>query len=383
MRLIVSSLLCITLFACGGGSSSDNTNPVTPTNPGVTTPSYQPQSSEIEVGTFSEVGVDEDVIAAAYLQAESQSWTRSLLVLKQDKLLAEQYFNGQTAQQLQHVRSVTKTVTGLLTGIAIDHGLLSMDSTLGEFFHDEYSFSDADAESVTVAQLLTMTSGFEWDESGATLYVEWAQSDEPVDFLLSRNLSSAPGEAFTYNSAAVHVLGAIVSKVTQSTLRDFAMERLFQPMGIDSIRWEILADSRYNGGAGLELRPIDQARLGLLIQNNGTFTNADGSVTQVVPEHWVVEMKQEHVTLSGTYSAMDYRGYGYLNWLGASSALPDSDADFELAWGWGGQFILTHPSSDMVLISNSDWSVDGSQAGEQQRTMLNILIDGIINVSGD
>ncbi|MCC2605927.1 serine hydrolase domain-containing protein [Planctobacterium marinum] len=380
MRLLISSLLCLTLVACGGGSSTPNATPNVPID---TSPAYLPQSSEIEVASLADAGVDENVIAAAYTQAESQSGARSLLVLKQGRLLAEQYFNGYTAQQLLHVRSVTKTVIALLTGIAIDDGLLSLDSTLGEFFLDEYDFGDVDAESVTVAQLLTMTSGFEWDESGATLYIEWAQSEEPVEFLLSRELTSTPGDTFTYNSAAVHVLGVIVSKVTESTLRDFAMERLFAPMGINSIRWEILADSRYNGGAGLELRPIDQAKLGLLIQNNGSYTGLDGSVTQVVPELWVTEMKQEHVALSGTYSALEYRGYGYLNWLGTSSVLAESDADYELAWGWGGQFILTHPASDMVLITNSDWSVDADQAGEQQRAMLSILIDGIINVSGN
>ncbi|BDX07468.1 serine hydrolase domain-containing protein [Planctobacterium marinum] len=380
MRLFVILLCCLSLISCGGGSSDTTTVTVPPVN---NSPDYLPVSSDINHATPAEVGIDEAVISGVYTQAASQNGLRSLLVLKNGQLVAEQYFNGQTAQQLQHVRSVTKTVTALLTGIAIDEGILSMQATLGEFFSGDYSFADARAQSVTVEQLLTMTSGYDWDESGAALYVEWAQSNEPVEFLLSRNLTSNPGETFTYNSATVHLLGVIISTVSETSLQQFAQSRLFEPLGINAIRWEILADGRHNGSAGLELRPIDQAKLGLLIQNNGLYTAPDGSAAQVVPESWVTALKQEQVELTGTYSALNYRGYGYLNWLGESAVLSDSTANYELAWGWGGQFILTHPASDLILVTNSDWSVGASQASQQQQAMLAILIDGLLNATAN
>lgn len=378
MRQLLILFGLLVIVACGGGGSSDTSVPV-PTPPVNNSPNWKPVSPEFQHAGAAEVGIDEDVINAAYTQAGSQSGVRSLLVLKQGRLVAEQYFNGYTAQQLQHVRSVTKTITALLTGIAIEEGLLSLDATVGEYFIDDYAISDEDAELITVAQLLTMTSGFDWDESGATLYNQWAQSAEPVQFLLSRQLTSAPGDIIVYNSAAVHLLGVMLSKASETSLQHFANTHLFQPMGITSIRWELLGDGRHNGSAGLELRPVDQAKLGLLIQNNGLYTDADGSAIQIVPAHWVTALKQEHVALTGSYSALNYRGYGYLTWLGKSSVMQGTEANYELAWGWGGQFILTHDASETVLVTNSNWSVGASISSQQQQAMLAILIDGLLN----
>jgi CubicO group peptidase (beta-lactamase class C family) len=130
---------------------------------------------------------------------------RSLLVARHGKLVLEDYFDGANAATAFDVRSVTKSVVSLLVAQAIAAGKLSLDSTVGDFFGAPYAL-DAGDRAVTVRQLLTMTSRYQWDENTGDDYNLWALSTDHLQFLFDRAQNDAP-DTFVYNSAAVSLLG--------------------------------------------------------------------------------------------------------------------------------------------------------------------------------
>src|SRR5262249_36995109 len=147
---------------------------------------------------------------------------RALLAARHGKLVLEEYFAGTDASTLFDVRSVTKSVTGALTGIAVREGKVSTDLSLSAL-SPTYTVDAADA-AVTVQSLLTMTSGFQW--SDAPDYNPWILSDNRVQYLLDRPHAQPPGAVFDYDSAAVHVLGVVLARATATPLPQYAHDHL-------------------------------------------------------------------------------------------------------------------------------------------------------------
>src|SRR5262249_18040106 len=148
---------------------------------------------------------------------------------------------------------------------------------------------DGSKAGITVDNLLTMTSGFAWDESTPAGYNEWALASDQINFLLARSLSDSPGTRFNYNSAAVHLLAAGLSQATSRTAQDFADENLFTPLGIRDRTWEVDNRGYNNGGAGLSLRSRDLAKIGQLVLQDG-----NSAARSVVPAAWINEMLATH-----------------------------------------------------------------------------------------
>ncbi len=217
------------------------------------------------------VGLDGAQLASASASALLIPRMRSLLVVREGRLAHEEYFGGWTADTLADVRSVTKSIVSTLTGIALQRGELeSLDQSIVTVLTEpEFALPEAQW-GITIRHLLTMTSGFFWDVTdNVGTYNEWIQSGDHLGFILDRPLIEEPGEAFTYNSAAVHLLGVVLEEATGRTLPEYADEVLFGPIGIRERKWESLSTGRVNGGAGIDLRPRDLARLGQLFLQEG------------------------------------------------------------------------------------------------------------------
>lgn len=148
---------------------------------------------------------------------------------------------------------MTKTVTSLIVGIAIDSGCLaSVDQPIGPLLGDQAP-SDPAKAAITLCDLLTMSSGLQWKEDGAVGdYDPWAAADNQVDFVLARPLVAAPGTVFNYDSGALHLLSAIVTRACGPT-KDFAAQHLFAPLGIESRDWELDNQGIASGAAGLQV----------------------------------------------------------------------------------------------------------------------------------
>jgi CubicO group peptidase (beta-lactamase class C family) len=296
----------------------------------------------------------------------------SLLLIKNGKLILEEYFPGQEEdgktriyqRDTQHgIHSVTKSVNSLLIGIAIDQKLIKgVDEKLSTFFPEYKSVfenKDSGKDAICLKHLLSMTAGLAWDESSLPYtdarndHVGMNHSEDQIRYVLERPLVAAPGTKFNYSSGISIVLGEIIHKVSGMRADKFAEQHLFKPLGISDYTWSKYPNGLIQTGGGLFLRPRDMGKIGYLLLNGGRWQGKP-----IVSETWLRESTKQQ--------APD-RTYGYQWWLGQ---LPVGDRRVVTygALGRGGQFILAMPELQLVAICTG-WN-DGNGLGEQAFDML-------------
>lgn len=353
-------LLSIATFACSEAPAAVDFEPPEPVGLSDTWETADPAS----------VGVDAPALALAVARASDAPRFRSLLAVKDGKLFLEEYFGGSGRDSLHDVRSVTKSIVSALAGIAIARGHLDLDATVADLLPPELGTVDPSKPAITVRHLLTMTSGFQWDEAdGRGDYGVWIQSDDPIQFLLDRPIVHPPGSTFTYNSAAVHLLAVLIEEATGETLDAFAERELFAPVGIFDVAWEPMLPGRRNGASGIDLRARDLARLGQLFLQDGVSGG-----TRVLPSGWVAESTAPRFVWRAALGPLSRYTMGYLWW----AADGDREPGF-FAWGYGGQFIYVVPSLELVVVATTEWrllSLEGGPAA-LEREVLEIIVDGI------
>ncbi len=326
-------------------------------------------SAPWQAATPGSLGVDEVALARAATEAEELDRMRSLVVVREGRVVLERYYHGFTSDSLADVRSVTKSVVSTLTGIALRQGALaSLELTVGELLRPELGTPTPQQSSITVRDLLTMSGGFQWDESGTAEYNAWRRSGDFVRYLLDRPLANTPGSTFTYNSAAVHLLSTLLERAVGAPLFLHAGVTLFQPLGVSQVQWEFMSDNSVNGGAGIDLRPRDLARLGQLYLQEGRSGNQ-----RILSREWVELATSPAYEWSSRFGPIEDLSYGYLWWI-------DRDRGAYLAWGYGGQFIYVAPSRALVVVATTEWrrlSQDGG-ANPLEAAVLDIIVNGIV-----
>jgi CubicO group peptidase (beta-lactamase class C family) len=150
---------------------------------------------------------------------------------------------------------------------------------------------------------------------------------------------------YAYNSAAVHTLGVVLQKASGTPLPQYARERLFAPLGIETVAWEALDRDTVNGGSGIKLRGRDLLKLGQLYLQRGW-----SGETSVVPEAWVDETTQPRFPWRADYGAQKSVGYGMLWWVS------DAEPRAFFAWGYGGQFVYVVPDRDLAVVATTSWT---------------------------
>lgn len=346
MRLFISLILCFCVSACGGSDSAVSDMPVANVN-------WQPAvAGDWPVSTAAAEAMDAALLQQAFNQAAELNPMHGLLVLRNGKLVGEAYYHGQQRDSLQHLRSVTKTITMLMIGKAIELGAISsVHQPITDFFSEDYNEFLTDKADLTIAHLLDMSSGIDWDESTAQGYNNWVTATDQIGYVLQRPVVSVPGSSFNYNSGTSHLLSYIITKSTGLSLADFTEQYLFSPLGISQFNWETLHNSTTNGAAGLTLRPRDLAKIAVLLQQQGRWQNQ-----QIIAASWVIQASEVSQPLNQPLGGLNLTGYGRQWWLGSVNA-----GDFQLGWGFGGQFILTLPQQNLtvVLLQNFQAGVPG------------------------
>jgi CubicO group peptidase (beta-lactamase class C family) len=371
VRRILIALLAILLCACGGGGGGGYGSSAPPA-PAPPTFGPAPPVTIIDIAqpwaraTATEANMDEVMLGRAASDAAAMPRFRSLLVARHGKLVAENYFGGASSATVFDLRSVTKSVVSMLTGIAIQNGSLpNIDATVGAYIDAPYSL-DAGDRAVSVRQLLTMSSRYQWNENSADDYNLWVLSTDHVQFLLDRRQTD-PAGTFTYNSAAVNLLGQVLQDAVAKPLPDFATEVLFQPIGITSVRWEELEPNMVNAGSGIKMTATDLLRFGQLLLQRGRSASR-----QVVPESWIDAGTTPQFNWREQYGAQRATTYGYLWWLAQP---PATVATF--AWGYGGQFAYVVPSLDLVVVATTEWQ--GISAEVNPTTFAGNVLTVIVN----
>jgi CubicO group peptidase (beta-lactamase class C family) len=293
----------------------------------------------------------------------------SLIIAEDDSIIFEKYFNGYTRDRKHALYSVTKSFTSALIGICLEKGYINnIDMKVLDFF-PEYKSSiandDSLKEKITIRDLLTMTSGFKWDEWTTSFndqnndVVKLSQSSNWVKSVLDLPMSYAPGTTVTYNSGVSHVLSGIITKVTGQPARDFARDNLFSYLEINDWNWENRPDGISIGGWGLSLRPIDMIRFGQLYLKKGLWNNV-----QVVPANWIEASTIPHNRITANCD------YGYQWWRYRFNMGSENTAGIFFASGRGNQFIWVIPDHNAVVVCTA-WN-DG------QTSMESILWDYIL-----
>ena len=312
-------------------------------------------------------GSDEDSLAQAFDAVAKVPHVASLAVHQDGALVREAYYGGTDRATLHDVRSVTKTVTSMLIGNALQTGCLtSVDQMLGDVLGDQAP-SDPAHRVIRLRDLLTMASGVQWFENGAEGdYNAWASADNQVDFVLARPMVATPGTTFNYNSGALHLLSAAITHACGPTL-DFAAGGLFVALGITSRTWETDNQGIANGAAGLQLATADLVQIGELIRGGGALNG-----TRLVPADYVAAATSAQVQTNDGVDETPAYGYGI--WIGQ----PPSGPAFSAAEGFGGQFIFVVPERRAVIVATTDWQGLGAQANTDYNQLYTVMLEDVL-----
>ena len=258
---------------------------------------------------------------------------QSLVLATGNDAPAEYYFRGARRDVAVPVYSISKSVTSLLIGLALDSRAIdSVGVRLATLLPARRALLDADTlrARLTLRDLLTMRAGVEWNElstpyeSSSNPVSQMLASDDWIAFVLSRPMARAPGTAYTYNTGATVVLGATVATALGRPLHDYAQDALFAPLGIRRPPWRIGPGGVTYAGGGLSLRPIDLVTIGRMVRDGGTRNGRT-----VIPAQWLEESLQPFsVSPFGTR-------YGYQWWLLGPDGTWDPTHPVYLALGWG------------------------------------------------
>jgi CubicO group peptidase (beta-lactamase class C family) len=283
----------------------------------------------------------------------------SLLIVKDGHLVFEEYFPGYMfygeytdfgIDTLHNLASVTKSITSLLFGIAIEKGLVpSVEEPFIGYFEDYPDKDRADKGSITMKHLLTMSAGLSWDEQRLPYtnprndMVRFYRSKDPIGFALTSKSRYEPGTRFNYNGANVNILGEIIGRTSGVRLDEFADTYLFTPLGIRQSKWIYLGNDVVYASGDLKLRPRDMAKIGWLVIENGLRQG-----TRIVSEGWLKDSAE------WTWNFTESYGYGYLWWLHKVSVPGYAEPiRIILADGWGGQTIICIPDYNCVVVTTA------------------------------
>ena len=293
-------------------------------------------------------GISSDLFAALLreLDASKDTEMHHFMALRHGKVICECNFAPYPKGMWHITHSMCKSITGMAIGMLIEEEKLKLDENIYDIFSDHINaFSKIFRPAITVENLLTMTSGVTFNESGIVSGNDWLGS------FLNASVNGKPGTEFQYNSLNTYVLSAIVTKRTGETLTEYLTPRLFGPLGITKYYWETCPKGITKGGWGLFLCAEDMAKLGQLYLQRGKWNGQ-----QLVSEYWIEISTARHLkTQNDTY------GYGYQLWM------EQRPGSFEYN-GMLGQNVIIYPDMDMVLVTNA-----GNKEMFQDCIMLNII----------
>ena len=293
-------------------------------------------------------GISSDLFAALLreLDASKDTDMHHFMALRHGKVICECNFAPYPKGMWHITHSMCKSITGMAIGMLIEEEKLKLDENIYDIFPDHINaFSKIFRPVITVENLLTMTSGITFNESGIVSGNDWLGS------FLNASVNGKPGTEFQYNSLNAYVLSAIVTKRTGETLTEYLTPRLFGPLGITKYYWETCPKGITKGGWGLFLCAEDMAKLGQLYLQRGKWNGQ-----QLVSEYWIEISTARHLkTQNDTY------GYGYQLWM------EQRPGSFEYN-GMLGQNVIIYPDMDMVLVTNA-----GNKEMFQDCIMLNII----------
>jgi len=306
-----------------------------------------------EIATPADVNIDGEALKDVYkwIHESEEIWQiRSVLVFKDNKLVAESYMKDQNDRtSLHHFWSCTKQVVGILTGIAVDNNYIeSLTDPISKYLPQTLN---SDKSRITIENLLTMQSGINYDNEGLfgqTAAILQQKPANSIDYILGLGMRSDPGTEFWYNDGDPTLISAIVQKQTGVTLGEWAKEVLFKEIGVNRLVWRTYKDGVTLGGNGIFTTPRELAKIGQLVINDGQWNEK-----QIISTNWLNKMTS---TFDG-----EEGGFGYYWWIDNNR---DGDKVLYMS-GSGGQVLFINKSKKLMIVITSEQNTQGNfQMGE-------------------
>lgn len=366
---LVATLLfsALTLQGCGGGGDVSSEPANQPTS--ITELSIPVQTDDGWIpASLAEVGMTEQPLVDALNEIRRGTYNEihGLVIIKNGRLVLETYGRGRMydgsedlftpvmdfdRDTLHIVHSVSKSFMSTLAGVAIrDRFITDQNRSVLEFFPEHAGRFDIAKEGISIAHLMSMSSGLEWNEWDVPAMdfenndaMQYQGATDPSVYFFSKDLLHEPGSTFYYNTAGFQMMGEVIRRATGMDLEDYANQVLFQPLGIEQFQWPQYAHGTMYIVGDILLRPRDMAKFGQLFLQDGQWLDQ-----QVVTADWIQSATDESLSVAHIgYNG--YAGYGFFWWrkdfrVGATT-IPAICAD-----GLAGQSIMIFPTLDMVVV---------------------------------
>ncbi|MGN0536341.1 MAG: serine hydrolase domain-containing protein [Eubacterium sp.] len=291
------------------------------------------------------MGIDEVAVANLFSNIQDTD-IYSCVIIKNNKIAGEYYKSGYTNESLFELNSVSKSITGIVFGIAADKGYIKdIDAPISEYFEEIKATGSDYQKQITIRHLLTHTSGIAYTDDA--LWYDWRASDNWVDYILNSPVTAKPGTVFRYSTGNTHLLSAVLQKATGKTLFEFAKEYLFEPLDIKNVKCATDAQGISDGGNGFQMNVYDMAKIGKLCIDEGNWNG-----NQIVSKKWINSMTSSQFELSGGSA-----DYGYQWWV---RTFGNAQYRSYFAQGHYGQFIFVIPDLKLIIVFTSHH--DGSSS---------------------
>lgn len=292
---------------------------------------------------------------------QSYKKINSIVVIKKGSLFLEEYFNGSSRASLHDARSVGKSFTGTLLGLAIRDGYLkSEQQKLGEFYNlKQFAHPSAKKDSVKLVDLLTMSAAFDGNDEVMESPGNEENMYPTADYVkfaldLPMALNKQNGKQWSYFTVGTMLLGDIIDKVIPGGLEPYAKKKLFDPLGIDSLEWARTPMGKPFTGGGLRLKALDFAKFGQLYCNVGVWNGK-----QMVPKSWINKSFRHLQTLPADRPGF----YGFLFW-NRTIKIDGKNLEVWYSSGNGGNKIYIIKQIGLVVVVNA--SAYGTSFAHQQ-----------------
>ena len=322
--------------------------------------------------TLAEVGMNADSLnkGMSILRSSEHPDFRGLVVIKDHKLVVEEYFYTYWRATIHDIRSAGKSVTALILGIALDQGLIEdVNQPIYSFFpsHKVHIALTETHKSITIAHLLQMSSGLDADSDdietpGNGLHL--IGSEDWLDLALNLPIAFPPGERWVYNDVCAMLTGAIVQSVSGKNLSEFAKTYLFDPLDFDEYYW-YTGPNHVTGAMGnLYLTTLDFAKLGQLIVNEGKWEGQ-----QIISADWIKALQVKRLNLPPDFLATHY---GYF-WYFGEKEIGGETYEYMYASGNGGNKLYVVPDKNLVVATTSSAYGRGYGHGRAERIFTYVL----------
>ena len=268
------------------------------------------------------------------------------VIVKDGVIVDEYYKEGYDENSIFTLQSISKSITSAILGIAIDKGYIeNVNIPISNYFPQIQESNSTYLKEITIWNLLTHSTGFNVNESAN--WNEWRSSENWVNYVLDREVTSRPGTVFNYFTGNTHLLSAIIQEATGKTTYDFGKEYLFEPLDMDSVECTTDAQGISDGGNGFSMNVYDMAKFGQLYLNRGVWKGE-----QIISEQWIEDSTNiQFDRPSGSAN------YGYQWWV---RTFGEENYHTYFAQGHWGQYIFIVPDLELVVVFTSHYEGSSS-----------------------